>query len=384
MLRELWRVLGHAMQQWRMGKRAVCINGMNATCHEAQTGFLTTEVRLMSHVPTVRLEKPYLPTLSLDTSVVIKLVKIERGEALQDIEVQRGKRLQKLIFDLGRAGKLLCPESDQEEEYAAERLDDQVNGMFARLSQGISLNHRQGIYDEQVSRGMQAFAKKAESIDLPASSYFHGDPVRRLEEVRHDRFVVSVGPLKSPDLLRRRAQSKANIGRQWEQLRQELRSKGQTYERQLAVEQRGDAIAIVETLKKFEADITSGRHDFWNFMAATGPLMYRYFWRELRGQPPKWEGILQFFASPYFSELPQPYVASRMVAELLTGNEPIAPSDPMDVDLLSVALPISHFVLTDRRMELRVKKLGLDKRCSTEVYSMSSIDGLFAALEKLK
>lgn len=340
-------------------------------------------VLVMAPVPIVRLEKPLLPTLSLDTSVVIKLVKIERGEALQDVEVQRGKRLQKLIFDLGRAGKLLCPESDQEEEYAAERLDDEVNGMFARLSQGISLAHRQGIYDQQVFRGMEAFAKKADFIDLPASSYFHGDPVRRLNEVRHDRFVVSISPLRSPELLRRRAQSKANIGQGWEQLRQELVSKGQTYEKQLAVEQRGDGLALIETLKKFEADLISGRHDFWNFMAANGPLMYRYFWRELRGEPPEWEGVLKFFTSPYFSELPQPYVSSRMVAELLTGNEPIAPSDPMDVDLLSVALPISHFVLTDRRMEQRVKKLGLDKKYSVEVYSMSSIDGLFAALEKL-
>lgn len=338
----------------------------------------------MSPAPIVGFEKPSLPTLSLDTSVVIKLVKIERGEALQNVEVERGKRLQKLIFDLGRAGKLLCPESDQEEEYAAERLDDQVNGMFARLSQGISLTHRQGIYDEQVLRGMRAFARSADSIDLPASSYFHGNPVRRLEEARKERFVVSVGPLKSPELLKRRAASKANVGLQWEQLRQELVSKGQTYEKQLAVERRGDGVALVEILRKFEADLISGRHDFWNFMAATGPLMYRYFWRELGGEPPEWEGVLKFFASPYFDELPQPYVSSRMVAELLTGNEPIAPSDPMDVDLLSVALPISHFVLTDRRMELRVKKLGLDKKCSAEVYSMSSIDGLFAALEKLK
>lgn len=352
-----------------------------------ETGKLATgviESWLMSPVPIVRLEKPSVPTLSLDTSVVIKLVKIERGEALQDVEVQRGKRLQELIFDLGRAGKLLCPESDQEEEYAAERLDDKVNGMFARLSQGISLNHRQGIYDEHVFRGMRAFAKNADSIDLPASSYFHGDPVRRLEESRKERFVISVGPLRNPELLSRRAASKANVGQQWEQLRQELLSKGQTYERQLAVERRGDGFAIVETLKKFEADLISGRRDFWNFMAATGPLTYRYYWRELRGEPPDWEGVLKFFASPYFSELPQPYVTSCLTAELLTGNEPIAPSDPMDVDLLSVALPISHFVVTDRRMELRVEKLKLDKKCGAEVYSMSSIDGLFAALEKLK
>ncbi len=69
---------------------------------------------LSSGMPvTVTLEKPALPTLWLDTSVVIKLTKIKRGEALQPIEVERGTRLQKFVFDLVGAGKLLCPESDQ-------------------------------------------------------------------------------------------------------------------------------------------------------------------------------------------------------------------------------------------------------------------------------
>ena len=333
--------------------------------------------------PTVEFEKPALPTLWLDTSVVIKLTKIEKGEALQEIEVQRGKRLQKLVFDLVRAGKLLCPESDQEEEYVAVRLDDDVHGMFARLSLGISLTHRQGILDTQIFKGMGAYARKEDTIFLPASMYFHGDPVRRLEERRRERFIVTVGPWKAPELLRRRAQSKANIGSQWERLRQELLARGQKYEQQLAVEQRGEGFGLLETLRRFEADLIAGRPDFWNYMAATGPLIYRDYWNKLCGQPPDWEGVFRFFGSAYFTELPQPFISSRLTSDLLTGNEPIAPSDPMDVDLLSIALPMAHFVLTDRRMELRIQKLRLDAKCKTAVFSMSTVDGLFSELEKL-
>jgi hypothetical protein len=69
---------------------------------------------------------------------------------------------------------------------------------------------------------------------------------------------------------------------------------------------------------------------------------------------------------------------------VLTAQEPIAASDPMDVELLSVALPVAHYVLADRRMEQRIKKLGLDAKCDATVYSMSTIDGLFAQLEKLR
>lgn len=76
-------------------------------------------------------------------------------------------------------------------------------------------------------------------------------------------------------------------------------------------------------------------------------------------------------------------VGAGFQANMAGSSRTSFPSDPMDVDLLSVALPVSDFVLTDRRMELRVKKLELDKKCSVKIYSMSSIDDLFAALEQL-
>ncbi len=167
-------------------------------------------------VPTVNLQKPALPTLWVDTSVVIKLTKVERGEALQDIEVQRCTRLRDLVRGLVRDGKLLCPESDQEEEYVAQRLDDDVHRMFASLSLGISMTHRQGIHDSHVFHGMKAYAKGAATIDLPSSTYFDGGPVRRLHEVRKERFFVTLGLSKGSEMLQRRADAKAQIGPKWE------------------------------------------------------------------------------------------------------------------------------------------------------------------------
>jgi hypothetical protein len=334
--------------------------------------------------PSVYIEKPAVPTLWVDTSVVIKLTKIKRGEALQDIEIERGTRLQELVFGLVRAGKLLCPESDQEEEYVAQRLDDSVHSMFASLSLGISLSHRQGIFDRHLFKGMQAYASNSDTIRIPVSTYFHGDPVRELEEVRHERFFVTVGLSKGSEMIERRATAKANITGKWEQLRWDLVSKGQSYEKQLEVETRGEWGAIVESVRKFETNMVEGRYDFWGFMAAQGPLLYHRYWRELGGHPPGWEGVKRFFCSTHFSELPLSFVSCRLIADLMTGNEPIAPGDSMDVELLSVALPVAHYVLTDRRMELRIKQLGLDSKYGTQVYSMSTIGSLFDQLEDLK
>src|ERR1700758_4612864 len=103
----------------------------------------------MESNPKVISNKPSLPTLWLDTSIVIKLTKIARGEALQAIEVKRLTQLQELIRELGGKGKLLCPEADQEEEYVAGRLDREVHGDFLVLSLGVRLRHRQGVFDYQ-------------------------------------------------------------------------------------------------------------------------------------------------------------------------------------------------------------------------------------------
>jgi len=145
----------------------------------------------------------------------------------------------------------LCPQSDQEEEYAGTRLDDDVQSMFASLSLGISFAHRQGIFDKHVFKGMEAYSKKSETIDLPSSTYFHGDPVRRLEEARRERFIVSLGPSKSPEILSRIANAKASVRYQWEQLRQELVAKRHPYENQLETEQRGYWQGMEENIRKF-------------------------------------------------------------------------------------------------------------------------------------
>lgn len=88
----------------------------------------------MSDKPKVIFEKPQLPTLWLDTSVIIKLTKVERGERLEQVEVDRLTRLRTLVQELVPAGKLIFPQSDQEEEYVAKRLDPEIHRDFLGLS----------------------------------------------------------------------------------------------------------------------------------------------------------------------------------------------------------------------------------------------------------
>jgi hypothetical protein len=118
-------------------------------------------------------------------------------------------------------------------------------------------------------------------------------------------------------------------------------------------------------------------------MVAVVSMTYLNVWNYSGGQN-DWEGLREFFFSEVFAELPLPYISSRLNADLLTGQEKIRPGDPMDVEMLSVALPVSHYVLADKRMAHRIKQRGLDKRYDVKVFSMSTIGELFEILESLR
>lgn len=153
--------------------------------------------------PKVSCQKPALPTLWLDTSVVIKLTKISRGEALEKIEVERLSQLQALIRDLTSQRKLLCPQADQEEEYVAQRLDREVHGDFLTLSVGIRMRHRQGIFDHQVQLGMQAYVAAADELTVPIEIFFRGNPVEELGRALDRPFLIGLNPFRNDELIAR-------------------------------------------------------------------------------------------------------------------------------------------------------------------------------------
>jgi hypothetical protein len=339
----------------------------------------------MSDKPKVNVEKPRFPTLWLDTSVIIKLTKVERGERLEQVEVDRLTRLRTLVQELVPAGKLILPQSDQEEEYVAKRLDPEIHRDFLGLSLGITMKHRQGIFDWQAQLGMEAYVKNAETITVGVDAFFHGDPIEKLEQARQRDFVIGGHPIRLPELLARRQAANVQVLESWEQMRKEFVGSGRSYEEQLEAEKCGYAEALAIKVEQCEKRLAAGGvPDYWAFADVEGFLMFRIIWKDLGGKPDGLEGLQNYFCSDYYNNLPTPKIGNQLGADLLTGNAVIQSSDVMDVGLLSVAIPACHFVVTDRRQCDRVKRRGIDKEWGTEVYSMSDIDGLFERLEKLR
>ena len=231
--------------------------------------------------PLIVSEKSPVPTLWLDTSVGINLAKSRHGKKLDDIGVKRCLQLRGIVIELVKAGKLMCPMSDQEEEYEARHLDSDVFAEFSRLSLGARMNHRLAIQDAQIYLAMDAFSRCHDEILLPWRIYFYEDPIRAIQREKGRRVLVSVTTPPGSPLVEHRRRAKQDILRHTEELRLELRSKGQSFESQLKLESRSLGDTVARVLKDFHAKLNAGNPDFLDFMGVSGFLEYIRRWTNL-------------------------------------------------------------------------------------------------------
>jgi hypothetical protein len=330
----------------------------------------------------VVIEKPGLPTLWVDTAIGIKLAKVQLGEAVQEVEKRRMIKLKELVVRLARGCKLLCPEGDQELEYWGERLDEKISKEFAALSRGIRMLHHQVVHDSQVFIAMRAHVNRDGEFRLPPEIYFHSEPVQRLKEVSQQSVFVSVHGCPSM-MLEMSDDSRKGMYKHCEELRRENNLKNRTYSEQFVLEQRAFVNSMVDFSRSYRERLPTGDIQPWEHLAAVGYARYFGEWHRLTNRFADWEGLCNFFVSDHFYELPVAKISSQLHAKLVTDNRPIEPGDSMDVKHLSLAIPMAHFVLTDRKMANRIAELGIDKEWNAAVFSESTIDGLFAELEKL-
>ena len=354
---------------------------IEATKGSALPGACRVKSRTVS-MPTIINEKPSLPTLWVDTAVGIKLAKIQQGEAVQDIEKCRMVKLKELVVKLARGCKLLCPEGEQEWEYWGERLDDKIAKEFAALSRGIRMLPHQAVHDSQLFIAMEAYVNGDVEFRLPSGIYFHTDPILELQKISQQRVFVSAHGLP-PMLLEMGNDSRKDMYKHLEELRCENIARHRNYSGQLALEQRAFVNAMVDFARSFQRRLRTGDTKPWEFLAVQGYEAYFRRWHRLTNKWGDWDGLCNFLASDHFCELPVVKISSQLHAKLVTDNRPIESGDSMDVKHLSLAIPLAHFVLTDRKMANRITALGIDKEWNTNVFSESTIDSLFAELEKI-
>lgn len=332
--------------------------------------------------PRYTVRKPGIPSLWLDTSVLLKLAKVRRGERLSGSDELRVRRLDELATNAVRAGKLVCVESHQRDEFAGGRLESETLDAHRSLSLTIRLRSMAAVQDAQLVAAMRAYLSGAPVTELGIDVFFDEDPLVTLKRIESQGWFLSVDLAVPAQFRELREAAKQRVWVDHEALRQRLVAQGVTYEEQLAQEYKGYLQGILGLLEDAAGADASKKLGplAASTMAFEHILSLIRTWESLGGRR---DDISAFMDSEHHAAIPIRRVESQLLACMVTGNDRVKPSDSDDVSHLAMAIPISHFVVADVAMERRVKALGIDQEWGTEVYSLRSIDRLFERIAAL-
>ncbi|MBT9555756.1 MAG: hypothetical protein IV100_06985 [Myxococcales bacterium] len=327
----------------------------------------------------VRVEKCPVPVLWLDTAVFIKMAKIASREQLGELEHERIERLSQVVLDKVRSGRLLCPEGQQDEEFDYKRAEfTAARRAMLMASRAIRLRHPRSIEQIQFHHVARGYLDGAREVVLQYGDGFMGDPLspRERDSAFAIRCYLGAGAEDRDERQRARyrhrdkleALGKANkvAGIGFAELRdRELAflpgTLNDAFNRAAAAIRRGDYMG--------------GYLDFVN----SYPMQLQKVWRRISGGI---EGFREFIASGHYKAIPAVDIYANLYADVLTGGA-IDDGDATDIDHLASVIPYCNYVLTDKKMRRRVRRLGLDSKYGTQVFAMADTVELISELEAL-
>lgn len=325
----------------------------------------------------ISVERPAVPLLWLDTSIIIALARSERGGRGAD---QRVVELVDLLDAKRQAGKLLGVESDQSREVEGHPGASSVRQRLRRLSYNVRIRNRLELDRFQAGEAMRAYLAGANQFRLSLRVFFRDDPDAQVRSANQQGWFLIVGTDMDPEIVSRAKQVKERTREDLERMRERNLTAGRSYEEQLVYERSGFLDSQREILARLARESSSPNPDLLT-LAAGWPLQrYLRMWLALGGEAEKFEA---FFASDHFRGLPCNDIPARLYAQLLTIDREVESGDAMDIEHMAAALPIASWVLTDRSLVRRVRELGLDSDWGCSVHSLRSIGELTEQLEAL-
>lgn len=329
----------------------------------------------------VKITKPKIPILWLDTFAILNIVKAEKG-LLNKTDSERYLAIKKLVYEKVREGKLICPEAHQSDEYElGSKLVKETNRAMVDLSLGIRLKPKSSVELFSMWLAMKAVVRKEKGIELKYNDIFFHDPIEELNQKRP--FIIDVRFPTSKKEKEEFLKFRDGLSQEWEQLRQQKVKSGVSYKKQLTLEFNGrwdayNKMAWNAALKHVDGTISA--EDYMR-MHDVGVLLS--YWDRLGGKPKGMEGIKTVLTSEYYRSLPIIEIQAKMIAHIITRDSPVKVGDYMDIKQLSLVLPFSRFLLTDGAMKDLLLKLKLDNKYGVQVFSMKDFGQVTKALKSI-
>lgn len=287
-----------------------------------------------------------------------------------------------------REGKLIVVEHEQRDEIGASK---PAKAILTVLSLGVNTNHGL-IQQRQDIAGVKAFLGHDTQKQFSTTDFFYRDPNTEAAESRGQAFVINArmertdGYKQSDKASRIEMSTLLNTTRQSNLSIKHL-SKQALYKRHLDNERH----AVRKTLTKAIDYLVAVKNGQVPQSENEWRLNYDVFasfslaWN-LGGGKSDAEGMLSFYDSPYYWDLPLHDVWIDLYSRRLTGingGGEIKQSDIKDITNIASMLPICHAITLDRAMAALVEQSGLNTRYSTRIFSNKNIDELLAYIESL-
>lgn len=313
-----------------------------------------------------------VPILWLDTSIIIKMALWKLSLPLSNIDKERVSELYEIIYQLVRKKKLLCPFGGQEEEIWIG--DKPCKDISVSLSLGIDFKHRLSIEDLLIQRFMKAFINKNEEVAISYLDAFHRDPIAELNNIGKFIFTANTGRVETIEKYKSRM---TKICEGFESIRQEAQKNKETFEQRLQKEYNGYMEGNVQLGVTLWAKIKMGRIPTADDILGSITFgKHLACWKDYGGDPSGLEGLVKFYTSDIFKEIPSLEISCKLLAKIIMSSVNIESGDSMDTQLISAYLPYCDIMIIDRKMKNRIKELGLDKGYRTIVYALEDFEEL--------
>ena len=327
----------------------------------------------------VTIEKSTAPMLWLDTSVFIDLARAKDGERTEPTRQKKLERLYAIARRAIRNERIVCPEWDQSDETEGKPLADRIQRLISDLSCGAHCATYGLLKDRQASIGMRAYIGSDSSIRIPAKIHFSQDPLEAIRWAKKHNLIIEADIPTPQAWIDKADLNKAMLLAGLEKSRLQHVKERRTFEQQLELERRAEATGVLrmyDDLCKRASDAV----DAWTRLGVIGFEQAAKEYKEIGGPGEDFTerliGVYAFMNSPYYWQLPIQDVACRLSADIIVQKHEIGLGDNQDIQHLSTAIPVAHFVVTDNAMFDRCRRLKLGDKWNTKIYATRTLDDL--------
>lgn len=333
----------------------------------------------------VKIEKPTIPLLFLDTFFFIDLVK-NRHSTTKQSHFPKQLELIDLIHKLTKQKKILCPKGDQEEEYELGKSESEIREEQVKLSYGISVMYHYGVQQWQKQVAIKAYIKKQSEVVYDYKCLFQRDPIKELEDALKQPYIVDVHLPTPAEWIDKRKKTKQELANEFESLRKEKIKLKIKFADWVKHEKLGTHDAILNTLKTSIPKIAKQEaltEEESNGLQLMGDYLAYYSHYAKRDATPK--DVMDFLKSEYHGSVPYIDIQSGLFASLLTQSGVVKDTDNFDFHQAGQMLPFSTYFLTDSSLKHRLttNPLAYDKKYGVKIYSIREIKELIEELSKL-